>query len=39
MAKAVKLADLAHNTSPARAAGLNEQRRKKYELAKRILAE
>ena len=29
MAKAVKLADLAHNTSPERASGLNEARRKK----------
>ena len=39
MAKAVKLADLAHNTSPERASGLNEKRKAKYELAKRILAE
>lgn len=38
-AKAVKLADLAHNTSPERASGLNEARRAKYELAKRVLAE
>ena len=37
MAKKVKLADLAHNTSPERAKGLNEARRKKYELAKQIL--
>ncbi len=39
LAKAVKLADLAHNTSPERASGLNEARQKKYELAKRVLAE
>ena len=39
MAKAVKLADLTHNTSPERASGLNEKRRAKYELAKRVLAE
>ena len=39
LAKAVKLADLAHNTSPERASGLNEARKKKYELAKRVLAE
>ena len=39
LAKAVKLADLAHNTSPERASGLNEARRKKYELAKKVLAE
>jgi (p)ppGpp synthase/HD superfamily hydrolase len=39
MAKAVKLADLAHNTSPERASGLNDKRRAKYELAKRILSE
>lgn len=39
MAKAVKLADLAHNTSPERASGLNEKRRAKYELAKRIMSE
>lgn len=38
-AKAVKLADLAHNTSPERAEGLNEARKQKYELAKRVLAE
>lgn len=38
-AKAVKLADLAHNTSPERASGLNDARRAKYELAKRVLAE
>lgn len=37
MAKKVKLADLAHNTSPERSSGLNERRRKKYELAKQIL--
>ena len=35
----VKLADLAHNTDPTRAGGLNEKRRKKYELAKRVLME
>ena len=39
LAKQVKLADLANNTDPKRASGLNEKRRKKYELAKRILAE
>lgn len=39
LAKAVKLADLAHNTSPERASGLNEARKKKYELAKRVLAD
>ena len=39
LAKAVKLADLAHNTSPERATGLNEARKKKYELAKRVLSE
>lgn len=39
MAKAVKLADLAHNTSPERASGLNEKRRAKYELAKKIMGE
>lgn len=33
----VKLADLAHNTSPERASGLNEARKKKYELAKKVL--
>lgn len=38
-AVAVKKADLAHNTSPERANGLNDHRRKKYELAKRILSE
>lgn len=38
-AKAVKLADLAHNTDPSRASGLNELRRVKYELAKKVLAE
>ncbi len=36
-AKAVKLADLAHNTSPERASGLNEKRKQKYALAKSIL--
>lgn len=35
----VKLADLAHNTDPSRASGLNELRRAKYELAKKVLAE
>ena len=39
MAKAVKLADLAHNTSPERASGLNEKRRAKYELAKKIMSQ
>jgi (p)ppGpp synthase/HD superfamily hydrolase len=39
MAVAVKRADLAHNTSPERAMGLNERRRAKYELAQRILSE
>lgn len=39
LAKAVKLADLAHNTDPERASGLNEERRKKYELAKKIMTE
>ena len=39
MALAVKKADLAHNTSPERAEGLNDHRRAKYELAKRILSE
>ena len=39
LAKQVKLADLAHNISPERASGLNEKRRAKYELAKRILTE
>lgn len=38
-AKAVKLADLAHNTDPSRGSGLNELRRAKYELAKKVLAE
>ena len=39
LAKQVKLADLAHNTSPERIEGLNEARKEKYELAKRILTE
>lgn len=39
LAKAVKLADLAHNTDPNRVAGLNATRAQKYELAKRILSE
>ena len=39
LARQVKLADLTHNTSPERASGLNEKRRAKYELAKRILTE
>jgi (p)ppGpp synthase/HD superfamily hydrolase len=39
MALAVKKADLAHNTSPERAEGLNDHRKAKYELAKRILSE
>ena len=39
MALSVKKADLAHNTSPERAEGLNDHRRAKYELAKRILSE
>lgn len=39
MAKKVKLADLAHNTDASRASGLNEARKQKYELAKRILQE
>ena len=39
MALAVKKADLAHNTSPERAGGLNDHRRAKYELAKKILSE
>ena len=39
LAKQVKLADLANNTDPKRASGLNEARRKKYELAKRVLGE
>lgn len=38
-AKAVKLADLAHNTDLSRGSGLNELRRAKYELAKKVLAE
>ena len=29
----------ANNTDPKRASGLNEARRKKYEMAKRVLAE
>lgn len=33
----VKLADLAHNTDEKRADGLNEARKKKYELAKEML--
>lgn len=33
------VADLANNTDPKRASGLNEARRKKYELAKRVLGE
>lgn len=33
------LADLANNTDPKRASGLNEARQVKYELAKRVLAE
>lgn len=37
MARKVKLADLAHNTSPERVGGLNEARKKKYALAKEIL--
>lgn len=37
IAKQVKLADLAHNTDESRASGLNERRRKKYELARQIL--
>lgn len=39
LAKQVKLADLANNTDPKRASGLNEARREKYELAKRVLGE
>lgn len=39
LAKQVKLADLANNTDPKRASGLNEARREKYELAKRVLEE
>ena len=38
IAKQVKLADLSHNTDPARANGLNAARKEKYELAKRILS-
>lgn len=38
LAKQVKLADLQNNTDHKRAAGLNEARKEKYELAKRILA-
>ena len=37
LATKVKLADLAHNTSPERASGLNEARRRKYERARDIL--
>ena len=33
------LANLANNTDPKRTSGLNEERRKKYEIAKRVLAE
>lgn len=33
------LADLANNTDPKRASGLNEARQAKYELAKRVLEE
>lgn len=39
MALAVKKADLAHNTSPERVKGLNDHRKAKYEMAKRVLAE
>ena len=39
LAKQVKLADLANNTDPKRASGLNEARQAKYELAKRVLEE
>ena len=35
----VKLADLAHNTSPEREAGLNDARRKRYAFAKEFLNE
>lgn len=35
----VKLADLAHNTSPEREAGLNDARRKRYTFAKKFLNE
>ena len=33
------VAVLANNTNPKRVSGLNEERRKKYELAKSVLAE
>ena len=33
------LANLANNTDPKRASGLNEAQRRKYELAKRVLEE
>lgn len=39
VAKVVKLADLAHNTDPKRGSGLNEKRKAKYKLAKKILSE
>ncbi|MBR2796034.1 hypothetical protein IKE13_03220 [Candidatus Saccharibacteria bacterium] len=39
LAKQVKLADLANNTDPKRASGLNEARQVKYEMAKRVLEE
>ena len=39
LAKQVKLAGLANNTDPKRASGLNEARRKKYELANRVLGD
>ena len=39
LAKQVKLADLANNTDPKRASGLNEARQVKYEMAKRVRAE
>ena len=39
LALAVKRADLAHNTSPERVAGLNKHRKIKYELAKKILTQ
>lgn len=35
----VKLADLAHNTSPEREAGLNDARRERYAFAKKFLNE
>ena len=35
----VKLADLAHNTSPERKAGLNDARRERYAFAKKFLNE